>query len=141
MRISRTGWRTRSSCGLSESALEETGVRKSSTAYGAACAPVGRRRATRDQTGRRCDDVITRLSSNSIDQEAGRRFVRVHSESQRTFRRALYVDHMQPISRVAREVFGASGMNQAFRMPPTSVADQTLLAAAGAMAEAAASTW
>ncbi len=83
------------------------------------------------------DDVITRLSSSSIDQEAGRRFVRVHSESTRNLRRSLYVDHMQPISRVAREVFGASGMHQAVRMPPASVADKSLLAAAGAMAEAA----
>jgi hypothetical protein len=83
------------------------------------------------------DDVIARLSSSSIDQEAGRRFVRVHSESQRNLRRSLYADHMQPISRVAREVFGVSGMDRAFRMPPKSVADRTLLAAAGAMAEAA----
>jgi hypothetical protein len=44
---------------------------------------------------------------------------------------------MQPISRVAREVFGASGMDRAFRMPATTTANQTVLAAAGAMAEAA----
>jgi hypothetical protein len=83
------------------------------------------------------DEVISRLSSNAVDQEAGRRFVRVHSESQRRLRRALYADHMQPISRVAREVFGASGMDRAFRMPATTTANQTVLAAAGAMAEAA----
>ncbi len=83
------------------------------------------------------DDVVSRLSSTSVDQEAGRRFVHVHAESRRNFRRALYMDHMQPIARVAREVFGLSGMDRAFRMPPKSVADKTLLAAAGAMAEAA----
>lgn len=83
------------------------------------------------------DDVIARLSKSSIDQEAGRRFVRVHSESQRNLRRSLYADQMQPIARVAREVFGASGMDRAFRMPATSIADKALLAAAGAMAEAA----
>jgi hypothetical protein len=44
---------------------------------------------------------------------------------------------MQPISRVACEVFGASGMDQALRMPATTTANQTVLAAAGAMAEAA----
>lgn len=83
------------------------------------------------------DEVISRLSSKALDQEVGRRFVRVHSESQRRLRRALYADHMQPIARVAREVFGASGMDHAFRMPATTTASQTVLAAAGAMAEAA----
>jgi hypothetical protein len=63
--------------------------------------------------------------------------VRVHAESQRKLRRTLYADHMQPIARVAREVFGASGMDRAFRLPPSKAVNQTLLAAAGAMAEAA----
>src|SRR3712207_4030448 len=70
------------------------------------------------------DDVIERLASNAVDQEAGRRFVRVHSQSQRSLRRALYADHIQPIARVAREVFGTSGLDRAFRMPPTSIAEQ-----------------
>lgn len=83
------------------------------------------------------DDVIMRLSSKSVDQEAGGRFVGVHAKSQRNLRVALYASHMQPVSRIAREVFGFSGMDRAFRMPKTSVADKTLLAAAAAMAEAA----
>jgi hypothetical protein len=83
------------------------------------------------------NDVIARLSSDSLDQEAGGRFVRAHSESQRKLRSALYTDHMQPISRVAREVFGASGMDKAFRLPNPGAANQTLIASAGAMAEVA----
>jgi hypothetical protein len=83
------------------------------------------------------DEVIARLTSEAVDQEAGQRFVRVHSESQRRLREALYGDHMLPISRVAREVFGTSGVDRAFRMPHKRSVNQTLLAAAGAMAEAA----
>jgi hypothetical protein len=83
------------------------------------------------------DDVIARLSSDSVDQEAGSRFHRVHTASQRTLREELYTIHMLPISRVAREVFGLSGMDRAFRMPRSTKVNQTLLAAAGAMAEAA----
>jgi hypothetical protein len=99
--------------------------------------PVAEAPATLGAQATELDDVIARLSSNSVDQEAGRRFVRVHSESQRKLSRVLYADHMQPISRVAREVFGASGMDRAFQLPAKTTANQTLLAAAGAMAEAA----
>ncbi len=82
-------------------------------------------------------DVIARLTSESVGQEAGSRFVRVHAESQRTLREALLKEHMQPVSRVAREVFGATGMDKAFHMPRLVKANQPVLAAAGAMAEAA----
>ena len=84
--------------------------------------------------------VIARLSSESVGQEAGRRFVRVHAESQRQLREALLKEHMQPISRVAREVFGVTGMDRAFLMPKQSNVNQPVLAAAGAMAEAAGKT-
>ena len=83
------------------------------------------------------DDVMARLSSDSLDQEAGDRFVRAHSESQRKLRSTLYTDHMHPISRVAREVFGTTGMDKAFRMPRPGAANQKLIASAGAMAEVA----
>jgi hypothetical protein len=82
-------------------------------------------------------EVIARLSNESVDQEAEARFLRVHSESQCSLREALYGDHMLPISRVAREVFGASGMDRAFVMPHKRSVNQKLLAAAGVMAEAA----
>ncbi len=82
-------------------------------------------------------EVIARLSSNSVEQEAGGRFARVHTEAQRRLRQTLYTEHMQPIARVAREVFGASGMDRAFRMPRHTTVNQKVLAAAGAMAAAA----
>src|SRR5207249_11022030 len=62
------------------------------------------------------DDVMARVSADSLDQEAGSRFVRAHTESQRKLRSTLYNDHMHPLSRVARDVFGASGMDKAFRI-------------------------
>ena len=83
------------------------------------------------------NEIIARLTSETVDQEAGSRFSRVHTESQLSLRAALYTEHMQPISRVAREVFGVSGMDRAFRLPKTVKVNQPLLAAAGAMAEAA----
>src|SRR5437667_10541867 len=73
------------------------------------------------------DDVIARLSGDSLDQEAGSRFVRAHTESQRKLRSTLYNDHMHPLSRVARDVFGVSAMDKAFRMPKLSAASQTLI--------------
>jgi hypothetical protein len=82
-------------------------------------------------------EVIARLSSNSVEQEAGGRFARVHTEAQRRLRHTLYTEHMQPIARVAREVFGASGLDRAFRMPRHTTVNQKVLAAAGAMAVAA----
>ena len=86
------------------------------------------------------NEIVAQLSNDTVDQEAGSRFTRVHTESQRTLRAELYKDHMLPISRVAREVFGASGMDRAFRLPVNPKVNQTLLAAAGAMAEAAEKT-
>ena len=79
--------------------------------------------------------MIARLGGELVDQEAGGRFVRVHSEAQRRLRQVLYADHLLPIARVAREVFGASGLDRAFRAPHKRSINQTLLAAAGAMAE------
>ena len=83
------------------------------------------------------DAAIERLSTDAVDQEAGDRFVRVHIDAQRKLRQALYMEHMQPISRVAREVFGVTGMDKAFRLPRNVKVNQVLIAAAGAMAEAA----
>ena len=99
--------------------------------------PVAEAPATLGTQASALNDVIARLSNDTVDQEAGGRFTRVHTESQRTLRAQLYTDHMQPIARVAREVFGASGMDRAFRLPKLTTVNQTLLAAAGAMAEAA----
>jgi hypothetical protein len=82
------------------------------------------------------NDAVARLLSESVDQEAGVRFARAHTESERKLRETLYVSHMQPISRIAREVFGASGMDRKFWLPRSIKANQPLIASAGAMAEA-----
>src|SRR5262245_59398692 len=74
-------------------------------------------------------EVIARLSSDAVDQEAGSRFARAHTKSQRALRTTLYKDHMQPISRVARDVFGASGMDRAFLLPRNARVNQKILAA------------
>lgn len=83
------------------------------------------------------DDVIQRLSSEVVGQDAGARFTRAHIERERNLVETLYADHMQPISRVARDVFGRSGMDKAFRMPKSTVV-VPLVAAARAMAQASA---
>lgn len=83
------------------------------------------------------DDVVARLSSQLVKQEESARFTGVHAKAQESAREALYKDHMQPIARIAREVYGLSGMDRAFRLPKGWTATQPLLAAAGAMAGAA----
>ncbi len=82
------------------------------------------------------DDVIQRLSNEVVGQDAGIRFTRVHVERERNLAESLSADHMLPVSRVARDVFGRSGMDRAFRMPRTTVI-VPLVAAAKAMANAA----
>ena len=82
------------------------------------------------------ENAIAQLLSEAVDQDASGRFVRAHTEHQRKLRDTLYVEHMQPISRVAREVFGVTGMDRAFLMPRGRT-NQPLIAAAGAMALAA----
>jgi hypothetical protein len=82
-------------------------------------------------------EVLAQLSSDAVNQDAGDRFFRAHAKSQHALRSTLYAEHLQPISRVARDVFGATGMDKAFRMPKTAKVNQKLIAAAGAMAEAA----
>jgi len=83
------------------------------------------------------DDVIQRLSSEAVEQESRTRYTRVHTEYERTLRTTLYADHIQPISQIARDVFGVSGMDKAFRLPRSTKVNQPLIAAASAMAEAA----
>lgn len=82
------------------------------------------------------DDVLQRLSSEVVAQDAAIRYTRVHTEQERILAVTLYADHMQPISRIARDAFGQSGMDKAFRLPRIKVT-VTLVAAARAMAEAA----
>lgn len=82
------------------------------------------------------ENAVAQLLSESVDQDAGVRFGRAHTEHERKLREALCTEHMQPISLVAREVFGVTGMDRAFLMPRGRT-NQPLIAAAGAMALAA----
>ena len=82
-------------------------------------------------------DVVARLSIEVVAQESGSRFVDVHVKSSKELRSALYTDHMAPISRVAREVFGTTGFGQAFRLPSARASNQKLIASAAAFADAA----
>ena len=82
-------------------------------------------------------EVIDQLSHEALDQEAGFRFTKAQTKHQREQRKQLWDRHMLPVSRVARDVFGLEGMDRALRMPHASSANERVVAAAGAMAEAA----
>jgi hypothetical protein len=82
-------------------------------------------------------DVMEQLSREALDQEAGFRFTKAQTKHQRQQRKRLWERHMLPVSRVARDVFGLEGMDRALRMPRMSSANERVVAAAGAMAEAA----
>ena len=83
------------------------------------------------------DSVVGQLSKETLDQEAGYRLTTAESARQRGLRDALWNSHMLPVSRVAREVFGVTGMDKALRMPKRTAASESLVVAATAMAEAA----
>jgi len=83
------------------------------------------------------DSVVGQLSKETLDQEAGYRLTTAESARQRGLRDALWNRHMLPVSRVAREVFGVTGMDKALRMPKRTAASESLVVAATAMAEAA----
>jgi len=83
------------------------------------------------------DTVVSKLSKETLDQEAGHRLTAAETSNQRGLRQTLWRDHMQPISRVAREVFGTTGVDRALRMPKAAVPHEAVVVAAGAMAEAA----
>jgi hypothetical protein len=82
-------------------------------------------------------DVMEQLSREALDQEAAFRLTKAQTKHQRELRRILWDRHMLPISRIARDVFGLQGMDRALRMPHVTSANERVVAAAGAMAEAA----
>ena len=83
------------------------------------------------------DAVVQQLSQDALNQEAGHRLTKAETKNQRELRRELWDKHMLPISRVARDVFGIGGVDRALKLPRKTVANEAVLAAAGAMAEAA----
>jgi hypothetical protein len=89
------------------------------------------------EQARELAEAVAVLSGDALNQETATRFVEVHVRSCRALAQALRSDHMLPVSRIAREVFGVSGMDRAFRVPPNGGGMRTLLTGAAAMADAA----
>jgi hypothetical protein len=83
------------------------------------------------------DDVVSKLSQEAVDQEAGDRLTQAETKRQRALRDTLWSKYMLLVSRIAREAFGVPGVDRALRMPRKSADNEALLAAAGGMAEAA----
>jgi hypothetical protein len=84
------------------------------------------------------DAVVAEFAAEAESQEAGRRQTQGGTQRQRALREALWDGHMLPIAQIARDVFGVPGMDKDLRMPKKSGDNEALIAAAGAMAEAAA---
>ena len=84
------------------------------------------------------DAVVSQLSQDALDQEAGHRLTKAETKHQKGLRAALWDRQMLPIARVAREVFGKSGVDKALTMPKKAVKHEAVINAARAMAEAAA---
>jgi hypothetical protein len=82
-------------------------------------------------------DVVSQLSGRALAEETSRRFVKVHAKSEQNLLETLRVAHMRLISRVAREVFGPTGMDRAFMMPKDRTVTTAVLLGAAAMADAA----
>lgn len=83
------------------------------------------------------DDVLARLDKAGLDQEAGARSTRAETRRQEQLRATLWKSRMLPVSRVARELFAATGVNAALKMPRKSIKNEDLINSARAMAEAA----
>jgi len=84
------------------------------------------------------DEVLQKLSDNGEEQDAALRFTRAEITRQRALRHELRNNHMQPVSRIAKLVYGVPSMNTAFKMPKLRADNEALLDAARGMAQAAA---
>jgi len=83
-------------------------------------------------------EVIQKISQDGEEMDASARLSRAETTRQRALRTTLRDRHMQPISRIARLVYGIPGMDRAFYMPRNRADNDALLAAARGMAQAAA---
>lgn len=83
-------------------------------------------------------EVLAGLDSLAVAQEAGQRSVRSGTRRKEALRAALRVGHMLPIAQIARTLRREEpGMDQLMKVPKTLADSRTLIAAAGAMANAA----
>ena len=93
--------------------------------------------ATLGKQANELNEVVEQLTRESLDQEAGYRLTKAQTQHQRELRQQLWELHMLPVSRVARDVFGLEGVDRALKLPHVQCPTERLVAAAGAMAEAA----
>ena len=84
------------------------------------------------------EQVLQKLSDNGEEQDARLRFTRAETARQGALRRQVWDNHMQPVSRIAKLVYGVPGMDRAFNMPKKRADNEALLDAARGMTQAAA---
>jgi len=82
-------------------------------------------------------EVISQLAEEGAEQDLSVRQSRGEVARQRALRKALWVHHLVPISRIARRMFGVPGMDVKFRLPPRRADNEQLIDAATGMAQAA----
>ena len=83
------------------------------------------------------NEVVSSLSQQALDQEAGDRLTQAETKRQRALREELWSKHMLPVAQIAREEL-VPGMEKELKMPRRRADNDALVAAAAAMAEAAA---
>jgi len=83
------------------------------------------------------NDVIGEMTSQGEVQDANNRVVKGETARQLALREALRKQHMIPISRIARRLFGVPGMDVKLKLPKRSKDNEALLNAARGMAQAA----
>lgn len=83
------------------------------------------------------DDAVTALRAYNVDQSAARRTRAAHHAKQRVLGNALKLNHMRPIVAVATVQLREVPEFAALKMPRANSTSRTLIAAAGAMSEAA----
>lgn len=84
------------------------------------------------------DAVVLTLSSHAVKQTASKRRGVAETAKQRVLRNALKVNRMRPIATVAASKLRQAPEFLALKMPPANTSSRRLIAAAGAMEEAAA---
>lgn len=96
--------------------------------------------ASVNQSGARTelDSVATQLTAQATTQETGTRGSKGQTAKQKSLRRTLRVNYMHPIAEIAKHQLRTVPEFKALQMPKGSVTQDRLIAAAGAMADAAA---
>ena len=80
------------------------------------------------------DDIVSKLTDHSTDQQAGRRLSRAETQRQKALRRKLREEHLGPIAQIARAMLSdAPGIEKALKLPSDSLSILKLVAEANAM--------